>query len=175
MVSPDPWSSKDDSDAVLARRYRQLDALFHEGVERDTADIESGMERERSFQVDWNRMSRNKLWRKEPGPYPAVYEGTVKEYMQDVLFPWPNGRNLKDLCIYGQIYDFFRFMWRHTKPYKTVAMILLMSVTRPLQTAIVSYVAQPIESNPTTVPLWLYLTSTFLEMISKTLYWWYEM
>ena len=187
-----PWSCKDDSDAVLARRYRQLDALFHEGVVRDTADIETGMERERSFQVDWNRMSRNKLWREESGPYPAVYEGTVEEYMYGrisrggsetekspadptMLFLWPNGRNLKDLSIYGQIYDFFRFMWRHTKPYKTVAMILLMSVTRPLQTAIVSYVAQQIESNPTTVPIWLYLTSTFLEMISKTLYWWYEM
>ena len=185
---------KDDSDAALARRYRQLDTLFHESVERDTADIESGMERERSFQVDWNRMSRNKLWRKEPGPYPAVYEGSVEEYMHgpisgqggsktektekspvDPMRLWPSGRNLEDLSIYGQIYDFFRFMWRHTKPYKTVAMILLMSVTRPLQTAIVSYVAQQIETNPTTVPLWLYLTSTFLEMISKTLYWWYEM
>ena len=180
----------EESYATLAQKYRQLDALFHECVERDTVDIEQCMERERSFQVEWNQMSRNKLWRKEPGPYPTVYEDTVEEFMfgddgkandsaeesaEESIMLWPNGRDLNKLSIYCQIYDFFRFMWRHTKPYKTVAMILLMSISRPLQTAIMSYVAQQIEQNPTMVPLWLYLMSTFLEMISKTLYWWYEM
>ena len=180
----------EESYATLAQKFRQLDALLHECVERDTADIEQGMERERSFQVEWNRMSRNKLWRKEPGPYPTVYEDTVEEFIfgddgmvkdsakepaEETIMVWPNGRDLNELSIYGQIYDFFRFMWRHTKPCKTVVMILLMSISRPLQTAIMSYVAQQIEQNPATVPLWLYLMSTFLEMISKTLYWWYEM
>ena len=98
-----------------------------------------------------------------------------KDSSAESVMIWPNGRDLNELSIYGQIYDFFRFMWRHTKPCKTVAMILLMSISRPLQTAIMSYVAQQIEQNPATVPLWLYLMSTFLEMISKTLYWWYEM
>jgi len=186
---PGPSSRTDESDAILAQKYRQLDALFRDGIERDAADIESDMERERSFQGEWNRLSRNKLWKKEPGPYPAVYEGTVEEYMSTSVhvktigatenlsepLVWPNGRDLKELSICGQIYDYFRFMWRHTKPYKTVAMILLMSFISPLQTAILSYVAQQIEANPTTVPLWLYLISTFLDSISKTLYWWHEM
>ena len=156
-------------------------------IERDTADIEQGMERERSFQVEWNRMSRNKLWRKEPGLYPTVYEDTAEGYMfgdngktedsstRESLLLWPNGRDLNQLSIYGQIYDFFRFMWRHTKPYKTVAMILLMSLSKPLQTTVLSFVAEEIEQNPTSVPLWLYLMSTFLEMISRIMYWWYEM
>ena len=53
----------EESYATLAQRYRQLDALLHECVERDTVDIEQCMERERRFQVEWNQMSRNKLWR----------------------------------------------------------------------------------------------------------------
>ena len=131
-------------------------------------------------------MSRNKLWRKEPGPYPTVYEDTVEEFMfgddgkandsaEESILLWPNGRDLNQLSIYGQIYDFFRFMWRHTKPYKTVAMILLMSLSKPLQTTVLSFVAEEIEQNPTTVPLWLYLMSTFVEMLSRIMYWWYEM
>jgi len=121
------------------------------------------MERERRFQVEWNRMSRNKLWRKEPGPYPTVYEDTVEEFIfgddgmvkdsakepaEETIMVWPNGRDLNELSIYGQIYDFFRFMWRHTKPYKTVAMILLMSLSKPLQTTVLSFVAGKIEHNP---------------------------
>mmetsp|Transcript_29450 Transcript_29450/g.43468 ORF Transcript_29450/g.43468 Transcript_29450/m.43468 type:complete len:509 (+) Transcript_29450:157-1683(+) len=143
---------------------------------RDEQDIEECMERERRFQVQWNRLSRNKVWKKKAGPPVTVYNESVEEYKGPVgKHIWPRGRNLNELSVYGQIYDFTRFMWGHTKPYKTVFMIVLMAFGKPLTAAAMSFVAGKVEADPKSVPFWLYLTTFFVECYNRILYWWYEM
>lgn len=84
---------------------------------------------------------------------------------------WPRGRDLNKIHVFCQMWDFFFFMWAHTKPYKTVAVILLMSLTRPIQVASISYVAAAIENDPRAVPLWLYFAGFYGHVLERFMYW----
>lgn len=162
------------TDSALRYQYERLERAFQEGLERDRNDVAECLERERRFNVDWNRHSRNKIWAAKDNDVPIrVYEGTVEEYKEREV--WPRGRDLRDLSIYGQIKDFFLFMWNHTKPYKTVAMIIAMSIIRPFQVAILGYITQAIQKDPRGVPLWLYFAPFYGECVERCMYWWYEM
>ena len=161
------------SDESLRLEYIRLEKTFLEGLERDTSDVRRCLEREKKFTVDYSRMSTNRLWAAKDGPV-APYAASIEEY-KDGNDIWPRGRELADLSVYKQIWDFFCFMWRHTKPYSTVALILLMSFTKPLQNALLGYVAQEIEKDPKGVPLWLYFTPFFAKAFERFLYWHYEL
>jgi predicted Zn-dependent protease len=86
------------------------------------------------------------------------------------------GRVLHTLGIYSQAYDFFRFMWNHTKPCKVVfvMMVLALTVMKPFQVAAVSHLVQYIETNPKTAPLWVYYINFIGFAIEKWIYWRYE-
>lgn len=169
-----PRASAEPTDSALRNEYRRLEKVYMEGIERDRDDVESCLERERRFTVDYGKMSRNQIWAEQKGPACVYYDGNVQEYMggQEI---WPWGRNLQDISVYSQIYDFVSFMWNHTKPYKTVGMILLMSISHPFQVATVSWIAESIEENPTDTPLWLYFAGFYGYIWRSFGYWWYEM
>ena len=162
------------SDSALRREYRRLEEAYREGTTRDKNDVECGLKRERWFTVDWNRMSRNNLWAAEEGPECAYFDGTPEEYTNNQEI-WPRGRHLHEISVYRQLNDFFFFMWSHTKPYKTVAIISLMSIIKPFQVAVLSWVVQYIQEHPQTTPLWLYFFGFYGYVLENFLYWWYEM
>jgi len=161
------------SDESLRLEYVRLEKAFLKGLERDTSDVRRCLEREKKFTVEYFRMSTNRLWAAKDGPV-TPYAASVEEY-KDGNDIWPRGREIADLSVYKQIWDFFCFMWRHTKPYSTVALILLMSLTRPLQNALLGYVAQEVEKDPKGVPPWLYFTPFFAKAFDRFLYWHYEL
>mmetsp|Transcript_5788 Transcript_5788/g.12738 ORF Transcript_5788/g.12738 Transcript_5788/m.12738 type:complete len:238 (-) Transcript_5788:1038-1751(-) len=166
--------SEEVSDSALRREYHRVNEAYREGIARDERDVERGLKQERWFTVDWNRMSRNKIWAAEAGPECKFYDGTPGEYTNGAKV-WPRGRHLGEMSIYRQLYDFFRFMWSHTRPYKTVAVILIRSIAKPLQVAVLSFVAQYIQQHPHTTPLWFYFFGFYGYVGDKFLYWWYEM
>ena len=137
------------TDSNLRVEYHRLEELHRLKIARDQRDVDEYMQRERRFNVDYNRMSRNKLWSNVEGPEcdGIYYDGTPDEYTQN-MDVWPLGRRLEDLSIYQQLYDFFRFMWGHTKPYKTVFLILLRSASTPIQVAVLSWLTEYIQDNP---------------------------
>ena len=143
------------SDTELRREYIKLMDAHKKRFVHDKADVSKGLRRERWFTVDYNRMSRNKLWAAREGPECQYYDGTPEEY-RDGQEVWPRGRDLNTIGIYSQAYDFFRFMWNHTKPCKVVLVIMVMALMKPFQVLTVSYVVQYIEANPKTAPLWVY-------------------
>ena len=161
------------SDSALRSKYRRLEQAYLDGIARDSADVACCLQRERRFTVAYNRMSRNKVWSKEEGPECVYYNGSVEEY-KDGNEIWPRGRHLDQLSVYQQIWHFFRFMWSHTTPYKTVAVIMLMSIAKPFQVAMLGWVTQYIEQNPQNTPLWLYFAAFYGFVLDRFLYWWYE-
>ena len=169
-------TSSEPTDSALRNEYHRLEDLHREGIARDKSDVEHGLQRERRFTVDWNRMSRNKLWAANEDPAECAYfDGTPEEYMNHNVDIWPYGRHLHEINLHRQLYDFFRFMWHHTKPYKTVAVILLMSIINPIQVAAISWMAQYIQENPRTAPLWVHFLAFYGFAVERFLYWWYEM
>jgi hypothetical protein len=160
-------------DEELHREYIHLLDAHKRRITHDKADVRTGLRRERWFTVDYNRMSRNKLWAAKEGPECQYYDGTPEEYKdgQDV---WPKGRDLHTIGIYSQAYDFFRFMWNHTKPCKVVFVIMVLAIMKPFQVVSVSYVVQYIERNPKTAPLWVYYINFIGFAIEKWVYWRYE-
>lgn len=179
-MAKDDDSSNDDatrpmiSDSTLRKEYFRLEVAYRRRMEQDELDAKKGLQRERYFTVAYNRMSRNKLWAAKEGSECAYYDASPEEYThhQDI---WPRGRDLRTLNLYSQLFDFFRFMWSHTKPYKTVAVVLIMSVMKPFQVATISFVVQYIENNPKTAPLWLYFFNFYGYTFDRFLYWYYQM
>ena len=161
------------SDSTLRKEYFRLEVEYRRRIAQDKSDAKKGLERERYFTVDYNRMSRNKLWASKEGPECAYYDASPEQYKENDI--WPRGRDLRKLNFYSQLFDFFRFMWAHTKPYKTVAVIMIMSVGKPFQVAAISVVVQYIEKNPTTAPLWLFYINFYGYTLEWFLYWWYQM
>jgi len=160
-------------------RHEEKFNLFLEGIERDRRDVESCLERERRFTLEYNRLSRNKMWTTNTtggpsSPKCTYYDGTVKEYLMDGLGKgqgqgkkqiWPWGRDFNDkeneVSVYGQISDFCRFMWNHTRPYKAVFVILVVSLTRPFRIVMIGWLSQHVEKNPSETPLWLYFAGFY--------------
>lgn len=169
-----PGTPKDEpTDTCLRAEYNRREATFLAERDRDRSDVDQGLERERRFAVEWTKLSRNVIWAKDEGLPVVVYDKSVDEYKEREM--WPLGRDLTELSVYSQIWDLVRFMWRHTRPYKTVAMIMIMSLARPFQNAVLAYVAQEIQKDPKSVPLWLYFMGFYATVFERFLYWWYEM
>jgi len=177
---------QEPTDSALRAEYRRLKQAFVEGMERDRQDVQACLERERRFTVAYNRVSRNKVWAAVEGPECVYYNGSVEEYTSgsskngnngsnEKDYIWPRGRHLHELSVFHQIWDFFRFMWHHTRPYKTVFLILLMSTIRPFQLAILAWLTQYIENHPQTTPIWLYFMGFFGHVFHRYLYWQYEL
>jgi hypothetical protein len=104
------------SSSTLRQDYVRLVAAHRRRRAQDKEDVEQGLERERRFTVEYNKMSRNKLWAVNAGPECAYYDGSPDEYKHQQNI-WPRGRDLHSINLYSQLLDFFRFMWQHTKPY----------------------------------------------------------
>ena len=102
-----------------------------------------------------------------------LFEDSVQEYKKNQNV-WPLGRCPSEIPLYGQIWDYFRFMWKHTRPYKTVSLIILMAATKPLQTLTIGYIANEIEADPKGVPVSIYFAPFFIHAIERTMYWWYQ-
>ena len=76
--------------------------------------------------------------------------------------------------IYSQAYDFFRFMWNHTKPYTSVILIMVLALMEPFQVVAVSYVFKYIQTNPKSAPIWIYYINFIGYIVEKCLFWRYE-
>eukprot|EP00984_Skeletonema_dohrnii_P024698 scaffold13835_cov81-Skeletonema_dohrnii-CCMP3373.AAC.3 len=161
------------TDKQLREEYIHLMDAHKKRFAQDKADVRKGLRRERWFTVEYNRMSRNKLWAVQEGQECQYYDGTPEEY-RDGQEVWPRGRDLHTIGIYSQAYDFFRFMWNHTKPCKVVIVIMVLALMKPFQVVTVSYVVQYIEANPKTAPLWVYYINFIGYVVEKWLYWRYE-
>ena len=166
---PKESDNHEEDNASLRDRYHRFERAFLEERRNDQREVEIFMERERLFTVEYNRMSRNRLWASSQSGKPVVfYEGTVEEYKHRQKI-WPNGRDLKKVSVFCQIWDFFRFMWSHTKPYKTVFLIVLIAAIRPVNNFILAYVAQDVQKDPLNTPLWLYFTPLYSTIGEKFL------
>jgi ABC-type multidrug transport system fused ATPase/permease subunit len=150
-----------------------LDAVYRQSITQDNEDVEKWMQREQRYTDDYNRMSRNKLWAVTEHEC-LYYDGSPEEYKNNKKI-WPRGRHLHTISLYSQFYDFFLFMWTHTKPYKHVALILTMAIHRPLQTTATSYILQYIQQNPTTAPFWLYFINFYGYILVRFLDWQYQL
>ena len=105
----------------------------------------------------------------------------------DQVIIWPRGRNVNDLGLYGQVLDYFVFMWRHTKPYKTVGFIVLLATMKPFQNLAVSYVANAVETSQfddenknnniggVGVPLYVYFLPVLVSVVERCVYWQYQL
>lgn len=150
-----------------------LDDAYRQSIARDNADVEKCKQRERRFNTDYNRMARNKLWADTESEL-SDYDVSPEEYKQNLEI-WPRGRHLDTISLYSQLYDFFLFMWRHTRPYKILAIILLLAIERPFETTALSFVLQYIEENPATAPLWVYFFRLYLYLVERFLFWHYQL
>mmetsp|Transcript_26969 Transcript_26969/g.58941 ORF Transcript_26969/g.58941 Transcript_26969/m.58941 type:complete len:544 (+) Transcript_26969:65-1696(+) len=162
------------SDETLRDEYNRLEQGFFEVLEQDRADVNRCLVREKKFTANYFYMSINRLWAKTEGPV-SPYGASVAEYKDPNYEIWPRGRHLSELSFYGQIWDFFRFMWQHTKPYKTVAYILVFSVARPLHNALLAYVTQRVTEDPQNSPLWLFYLCPLSTCCKQFIYWRYQM
>ena len=105
---------------------------FLAGCERDRIEAQGAMKREQQFTVRWHRFSTNRIWassskqQKATPPVP-LFDESVQDY-KELQAVWPNGRNIQALSLYGQVWDFFGFMWRRTRPYKAVALARALGV-----------------------------------------------
>jgi len=147
---------------------------FLRACERDRADARAGLERERKFTVAWSRLSTNRIWSDEEGPPVALFEDSVRRYKNGRRL-WPLDRDVDDLSLYGQAWDFFRFMSEHTRPYKTFALIVLMATVKPLQNVAVAYVADAVRADPKGAPVWKYFLPFCVHFFDRFAYWWHEM
>jgi len=65
-------------------------------------------------------------------------------------------------------------MWRRTRPYKTVALLVVLALSQPAQTVAISYVTQTIANDATNAPLWLYFTPLLVTGFDRFMTWQFE-
>jgi hypothetical protein len=168
-------SSTAPSDEHIRAQYIKREETFQASCEKDKTEVQDGLERERSFMVQWNRLSRNLIWSKEQGPPVVLYQGTVDDYKAKGKEIWPWGHNVQDLTIYGQIWGYFCFMWNRTRPRLVAMLIVVMTLSSPIRIFLLGYITNEIVQDPSGVELWLYFTPFYLSVVKHILYWWYEM
>jgi hypothetical protein len=98
----------------LRQECHRLDETNRRWMAHDERDVNLGLQRERWFTVEYNRLSRNKIWALNVGPECQYYDAPVEEYTHNQEI-WPRGRHLHEINLCNQLHDFFRFMWSHTK------------------------------------------------------------
>jgi hypothetical protein len=159
--------------SFLQARHLGRQTVFLDACKRDRRDARAGLERERKFTVSWRRLSTNHIWADSNGAPVVLFEDSVQQYKKNQKV-WPLGRCVHEISPYSQIWNYFLFTWRHTRPYKTVGLIILMAASRPVQNLTIGYIATQIEADPKGVPAWLYFVPLFILGIERTMNWWYQ-
>lgn len=103
--------------------------------------------------VQWNRLSRNLIWSKEHGPPVVLYQGMSTTTRPKARKYGLGGHNMQDLSIYAQIWGYFCFMWNRTRPRLVAMLIVVMTLSSPINIFLLGYITNEIVQDPSGVEL----------------------